>query len=133
MSNKDQEFSLEWLEKARHDLYAANKLAEDKDGPGDIIAFHCQQSIEKAIKGLLTAYGITFPRTHELTELLDLSLPYLSALDTYRDDFSRISRYAVEIRYPDSGWELNPENLARAIKISFEVFKTVESHLGSLQ
>jgi hypothetical protein len=45
MSSKDREFSLEWLEKSRHDLYAVNKLAEDKDGPGDIIAFHCQQSI----------------------------------------------------------------------------------------
>jgi HEPN domain-containing protein len=87
---------------------------------------------EKAIKSLLTAYGASFPRTHDLVELLDLSLPYLAVLDTYRDDFTRISRYAVEIRYPDSGWELNPEILARAIKISLEIFKTVEMHIRSL-
>lgn len=47
----------EWLEYAEHDLYAAKLLAESHKPPFEVIAYHCQQSAEKAIKALLIEHG----------------------------------------------------------------------------
>ena len=133
MSRRDLEFSLEWLEKARHDLFTVDKLAADADSPGDILAFHCQQAIEKSVKGLLTAHGVKFPRTHDLVELLELSLPHLPSLEVWRDEFMRISHYAITVRYPDSVLEVDGATLNRAVKTAWEVFRTVDSHLINLR
>lgn len=38
----------------------------------EIFGFHAQQAIEKALKAWLAAQSIAFPRTHDLSRLLDL-------------------------------------------------------------
>jgi HEPN domain-containing protein len=42
----------DWLEKAGRDLKSANVLKHNDCG-NDMVTFHCQQSIEKALKGYL--------------------------------------------------------------------------------
>jgi HEPN domain-containing protein len=62
-----------WIDKAEHDLLAAEhtmQLAES--GLTDIICFHCQQCAEKYLKALLVSLGVHFPKTHDLRLLLDL-------------------------------------------------------------
>jgi HEPN domain-containing protein len=49
-----------WLEKARSDLYAAERLL-DGNGPYDAACFHAQQAIEKAMKALLALSGQPIP------------------------------------------------------------------------
>lgn len=41
----------DWYEKAAHDLRGAQILME-YDGGNDLVAFHCQQAMEKMLKGL---------------------------------------------------------------------------------
>jgi HEPN domain-containing protein len=43
-------------------------LAADPPLP-EIAAFHCQQAVEKLLKGFLVLAGVEFRRTHELAEL----------------------------------------------------------------
>jgi HEPN domain-containing protein len=65
----------EWIEKAEADLEAAEQLA-----PGvassvrlrEVVGFHCQQTVEKYLKALLTFYQVEFPKTHEMERLLAL-------------------------------------------------------------
>ena len=40
----------DWFEKAAHDLRGAEILMEH-DGGNDLVAFHCQQAMEKMLKG----------------------------------------------------------------------------------
>ena len=42
----------DWFEKAIQDLRGAEILMEH-DGGNDLVAFHCQQAMEKALKGWL--------------------------------------------------------------------------------
>ena len=42
----------DWFEKAAHDLCGAEILMEH-DGGNDLVAFHCQQAMEKMLKGWL--------------------------------------------------------------------------------
>ena len=60
------------LTAARSDLRAANVLVADPDQANDVIGFHAQQAVEKAIKAVLIASGMEIPYTHDLAFLLDL-------------------------------------------------------------
>jgi len=48
----DSKRYLDWLEKAARDLKSAKVLKQNECG-NDVVAFHCQQAIEKALKGFL--------------------------------------------------------------------------------
>lgn len=37
----------------------------------DVVGFHAQQTVEKAVKAVLVLHGIAFPRSHDLDFLLD--------------------------------------------------------------
>ena len=43
----------DWFEKAAHDLRGAEILMEH-DGGNDLVAFHCQQAMEKMLKVNIT-------------------------------------------------------------------------------
>ena len=60
MSELDKELALQWLEKARHDLFTAPRVLDAEDGPTDTPCFHAQQTAEKTLKAILTAAGVRF-------------------------------------------------------------------------
>jgi len=62
-----------WLAKARRDLDSAKRLLAGNPPYRDTAAYHCQQAAEKSAKALLTAAGIEFPKTHDLTALVGFS------------------------------------------------------------
>jgi HEPN domain-containing protein len=45
--------ALEWLRFAKMDLSSAEFLLKHKPLPKEIICFHCQQTAEKGLKGVL--------------------------------------------------------------------------------
>jgi HEPN domain-containing protein len=68
-----REVAEQLLRRANSDLRACRKLAEDDDMGDDVIGFHAQQAVEKAIKVALTLAGARFPRTHDVTFLVSLA------------------------------------------------------------
>ena len=90
----------EWIEKAENDLKNATiTLRAGEACPADTVAFHAQQCVEKYLKALLTFRAITFPKTHDIEELVarvgfDVSIP-LSV-----DEQRRLTVYATVTRYP---------------------------------
>jgi len=91
-----------WKVKSEHDLKACRQLLQADDPLAEIIAFHAQQAVEKALKGfLISRKCFDFPKTHDLGRLLDLAEslePELSSLDAIIE----LTPYAVEMRYPES-------------------------------
>ena len=92
--------TLEWAQKAERD-YAAITLHQQVASPDfDLICFHAQQCIEKYLKAWIQETNITFPKSHDLMELLVLILPSKPSWQIWQKDFEIISPYAVEFRYP---------------------------------
>ena len=65
----------EWFGKAEDDYQAAHRLRDESRRFHDQICFHCQQSAEKYLKGVLQEGGVRFDRTHDLEKLLIVLLP----------------------------------------------------------
>ena len=89
-----------WIQKAEEDFNGARILARNRPPPRDLICFHCQQSAEKYLKGLLQELGLSVPRIHNLDDLLTLLLPHDPSLGKLARSLGSLSRYAVDIRYP---------------------------------
>jgi HEPN domain-containing protein len=103
----------EWLTRTERDLEVAKQMLSANPTFGDAVAYHSQQAAEKALKGFLTAYGITFRKTHLLEELIESC----EMIDPQFQQFSTaaqiLSPYASEFRYP--GGRIEPTEMeARA-------------------
>ena len=92
----------EWLHKARQDARSARRLLTAPPEL-EVAAYHLQQAAEKAIKALLTAGGIKYPRGkgagHDLDALAGL-VPVTNALHVQALSFSNVTPWATAFRYP---------------------------------
>jgi HEPN domain-containing protein len=129
MTPQHLEFAQRWLARADHDIITAKQTLLLEDGPTDTPCFHAQQAIEKALKGLLTGNQVAFPRTHDLLRVLDLALPLMPDLDLYRERFADMETYAVDIRYPDLGFDPSREEALEALALSEEVVSKIRLSL----
>ncbi len=99
-----------WFFFADEDLKTAKAVL--REGIYNQVCFHCQQGVEKTLKGFLRSQGRSVPKTHSLDDLVDIC----SGIDT---DFQKIKRACVKLddyytstRYPDVAEEVFPEGLA---------------------
>lgn len=101
LNSAEKTYLLEWLEVADLDVRAAERmLADDPVAYGYHLPFACQQAVEKYCKGVLLAQGNTFPRVHDLPDLLDRLKPIFTFSAVELDDADKLADYAVETRYP---------------------------------
>lgn len=63
------------------------------------VCFHCQQAVEKYLKGLMEECGLTVPKTHDLDGLRTLLLTHYAPLP-FRRGLVFLTRFAVDVRYP---------------------------------
>lgn len=63
--------------------------------------FHAQQSVEKALKAVLTAGRVYFRHTHDLEELFKLLVDAGFAPPCASSDLRRLTPFAVELRYDE--------------------------------
>jgi HEPN domain-containing protein len=89
-----------WIRKAGHDWSAARKVFGPDCVELDIVAFHCQQAVEKLLKGYLASRRIEFEKVHDLGYLLDHCATADPELETLRDEVEPLTAYAVIFRYP---------------------------------
>ncbi len=90
----------EWLNRAQADLTAAELLLKFDKYPTAILAFHCQQAVEKSLKAFLTAQQIEFRFRHDLAYLLDLCSEADRSFVELEPQIAGLTPYAVEGRYP---------------------------------
>jgi HEPN domain-containing protein len=92
--------ALRWLAKAKDDLAVANIVFDAPAGVNWAACFHAQQATEKALKAVLVAYGIDFPRSHALERLIALMPPEpANAFDF--EAVAELTPWAVAGRYPE--------------------------------
>ena len=120
----------QWVEKAQDDLQAARALQTHGGDLWAIVAFHCQQSVEKFIKALLTFRQIEFGKTHDLTALVDsladLEGPTMEVLRSAED----LTIYGVQVRYPGDGPEVDRNEAEKALELAQQVAEVVLREVG---
>lgn len=65
----------------------------------DKIYFELQQSAEKTLKSILSKHSITFPKSHDIEQLIDLCVSNNISLVDDVERLIELSDYAVEGRY----------------------------------
>lgn len=113
---KNEELIREWIDFAKMDFLTAKHLFEHMyPKPLEIICYHCQQSIEKLLKGALISKGVTIKKTHDLGLLAEMLQEYETVDEDYLEMCDDLTPYGVKIRYPQ---ELNIEeyHVAKALK-----------------
>lgn len=89
----------DWYDKGMHDLRGADILFEH-DGGNDLVAFHCQQAMEKYLKGwLLKETGELFDG-HSLVFLCRMAIKAGADLRSNLRDCAYVNQFYVETRYP---------------------------------
>ncbi len=88
----------EWINRAKDDLDVAREII-DIAHLTNIVAFHCQQSIEKSLKAILEDYGEDVPRVHSLVRLYSL---VKAKFDFNADELmlAEINDVYIDARYP---------------------------------
>ncbi|MFH1386604.1 MAG: HEPN domain-containing protein [bacterium] len=113
MQNKSNHKNILIL-KAKEDFDAAKKLIKEGIFSEEIVLFHCQQAIEKALKAFLDSNGLIYPKSHDLEALLSMcgkedptfeNIGYITTL----------TPFAVDIRY-DEFIEIKKEEILEFIK-----------------
>ncbi|MCC6474793.1 MAG: HEPN domain-containing protein [Burkholderiales bacterium] len=97
--NSPREHALALLARARDDLYVVRRLCGDPDAPGWVLGFHAQQGVEKALKAVLSAAGVEYPRTHNLVMLAELLRGASSPVPLDADDLGVLVPFGVALRY----------------------------------
>ena len=88
------------LSKARNDALLLRKIADDPEIADEIVGFHAQQTVEKALKAVLERREVDYPHTHDLARLFEL-LDGSGGAPAHRDDALALSPWATEFRYGD--------------------------------
>lgn len=119
----------EWVQKAEADYLGAVYLRRHRKIPlPDLVCFHCQQSAEKYLKAFLQEAGATFPKTHNLLDLLQLLMRVNPSLKKLQADLLVLEDYAVKFRYP--GISSTLKQAAEAMRALASVRKIVRRTLG---
>ncbi len=102
------------------------KTAEDELNVSEpftnTICFHAQQCVEKYLKAYLTFISKPFGKTHDIAELIELCKENNDEFEyLYEIKANKLTRYAVEVRYPDEFYIPSIEEAQEAVEIAKKV------------
>lgn len=87
------------LDKASQDEYVLERLVDLPDSPDEVLGFHLQQAAEKLLKAALSRLGVSYRRTHNLTELMVLLEDAGNPLPADLRPLQGLTPFATDWRY----------------------------------
>ncbi len=108
--------AVDWLRYAESDLEIA-RITQSSRILLEGLCFHAQQAAEKALKAVLISQAIPFPRTHNITILIDL-LPQNISLPSEVEAAALLTDYAVLTRYPGNLEPITEEEYHEAVRLA---------------
>ena len=100
----------------------------------EVVAFHSQQAVEKALKAFLVWHQVEFPKTHDVRRLLALCASNDPDLAETLTRAAELTPYGVEYRYPGEYPPVSEEaaelSLATAQLVVGEVAKRLSDTPG---
>jgi len=117
-----------WLTRARRDLQAAGLLVAGQTYAEAL--FHCQQAVEKALKGFLTFHQKPFRKTHDLSEVGPECLAIDSSLQPTLAQTDVLTKYAWRFRYPEAPYEPDAAEAADGLQRAEMAVREIERRLA---
>jgi HEPN domain-containing protein len=122
----------EWLQIAYDDYDSAKYLFDNKyPKPLEIVCYHCQQSVEKALKAYLCAKGIEVPKTHEVGLLCRHCAELCPAFTDFFEACEELEIYATGTRYP-SRIEIEEYNAEKALSQTSAIYGFVTKQVEQM-
>ncbi|MBC8469435.1 MAG: HEPN domain-containing protein [Planctomycetes bacterium] len=127
------EMTRQWIMRADDDLRLAELIMGDSEPVYWAAAFHAQQCAEKILKGLLTFHDVRAGKTHDIGNLLKISVSVLDGLEQFKDRAGVLTTYAVDSRYPVPHGNVSKEEAAKAMETARSIFEFVIEALPNLE
>lgn len=125
----DSLYYYKWLDKALYDLQAARILLTWGGDPFNV-AFHCQQAIEKALKGYLLFKTGKHYDGHNLTYLCRQAVTADPKFEEYLDQSATLNNLYIETRYPtDLPFMLTETAVQQLITMAENMFSAIREEL----
>lgn len=119
----------DWLSRAKEDLEAARLLLQSA-ATLNAAAFHCQQCIEKALKGYILFKNGNHVDGHNLTWLCRQAIKSDPRFQEWLDESAALNRYYIETRYPtDVPVELSEKRVARIYAMAFKMYQFISDEV----
>ena len=96
---RQQELARLLLQKAQQDWALVREIRDIKGVADEIVGFHVQQAIEKAIKAVLVRLGVQYEYIHDLSLLYQQVENAGVDLPTTLDAVEGLTAFAVQFRY----------------------------------
>ncbi len=129
-NHRDPTQAAEWLRRARSNLARARAGRSAPEVLYEDLCFDAQQAAEKAIKAVLVHRQISFPKTHDIIDLLTiLQRSEIEVPEAIRQA-DLLTGYAVETRYPGMSEEVTEEDYVQALKLAERVLRWAESFVS---
>jgi HEPN domain-containing protein len=120
-----------WTDNAFGDMRVAKHLLSTMHPiPVEIIGFHSQQASEKSLKAVLAYNETVIPRTHEITELVNICKTLGACFDIPEAVADTITEYAVKVRYKQETRDFTENDAEFAVKQAEKVIDMVENYLA---
>jgi HEPN domain-containing protein len=98
MAKSDREHATQLLDMAGKDYTALSNMLDPSDFAEEIFGFHAQQAIEKSLKAWVAALSLTYPKSHDISELIRILEKSGADLDRF-PKLESYSAFAVQYRY----------------------------------
>lgn len=113
----------EWIEAAKKDLKGA-EILNKATGVEELVAFHCQQAVEKYLKAFLIKETGILHSGHYLMGLLKKCYQIDKSLKKFVVQITFLNSYYIETRYPsEEGLTVEKEDAEKCIEYAREVLK----------
>lgn len=121
----------QWIEFAKTDIGVAKHLNEQYyPKPLEIICYHCQQAVEKAIKAIIILCGAKggLPKKHNLSFLLMQISNMVDIPERYYDYSDELTPYGISVRYPNE-LHIEEHHVKNALQYADEIVCWAEKML----
>ena len=121
----------EWFAMGDKDLRSA-KILFDHDADNEIVCFHCQQTLEKYLKGYLIAVTGELQEGHNLLKLCKKAMQQDNKFNEFLKDMALVNAFYIETRYPAlDPLVVSKEDTEECFRIVEKVLTRIKKLIGS--
>ena len=130
--NADSKRYYDWLDRAGEDILCARLLVTDTECYNGA-AFHCQQTIEKALKAYILIKSDILVDGHNLTWLCKRAARYDKSFTAWLEESASLNRCYIETRYPaDIPLELDYRQVMRYYSTAKDMYLFICQEVDTL-
>ncbi len=123
--NEHEAWVAEWFRKADGDLETARTILESGKILHESVCFHCQQCVEKLLKGFLILHERPVSKTHDLERLLEECSGIEPSFSMWEEPCVILTDYAVDVRYPDNFIQTTSDHAREALGFAEAIWRFV--------